>query len=107
MCKVDIGSEVLDIVCGAPNARKGIKVIVAQVGAELPGDFKIKKGEVNGFTGLLGSGRSESVRAIFAADRVTSGSVKMNDKEVKIQKPKDAMKNGIGYLPEDRKGDGI
>ena len=38
LCKVDIGSEVLDIVCGAPNARKGIKVIVAQVGAELPGD---------------------------------------------------------------------
>lgn len=72
-----------------------------------PFDFKIKKGEVNGFTGLLGSGRSESVRAIFAADRVTSGSVKINDKEVKIQKPKDAMKNGIGYLPEDRKGDGI
>ena len=72
-----------------------------------PFDFKIKKGDVNGFTGLLGSGRSESVRAIFAADRVTSGSVKMNDKDVKIQKPKDAMKNGIGYLPEDRKGDGI
>ena len=72
-----------------------------------PFDFKIKKGEVNGFTGLLGSGRSESVRAIFAADRVTSGSVKINDKDVKIQKPKDAMKNGIGYLPEDRKGDGI
>ena len=43
LCKVDIGSEVLNIVCGAPNARKGIKVIVAQVGAELPGDFKIKK----------------------------------------------------------------
>ena len=72
-----------------------------------PFDFKIKKGEVNGFTGLLGSGRSESVRAIFAADRVTSGTVKMQDKEVKIAKPKDAMKNGIGYLPEDRKGDGI
>ena len=48
LCKVDIGSEVLDIVCGAPNARKGIKVIVAQVGAELPGDFKIKKGMIRG-----------------------------------------------------------
>ena len=46
LCKVDIGSEILDIVCGAPNARKGIKVIVAQVGAELPGDFKIKKGMI-------------------------------------------------------------
>jgi simple sugar transport system ATP-binding protein len=72
-----------------------------------PFDFKIAKGEVNGFTGLLGSGRSESVRAIFAADRVTGGKVKVNGKEVRINKPKDAMKNRIGYLPEDRKGDGI
>ncbi|MCL2486767.1 MAG: sugar ABC transporter ATP-binding protein, partial [Oscillospiraceae bacterium] len=72
-----------------------------------PYDFKIKKGEVNGFIGLLGSGRSESVRAIFAADRVTSGRVKMNDKPVKISKPIHAMKHGIGYLSEDRKDDGI
>ncbi len=48
VCKVDIGNEVLDIVCGAPNVRAGIKVIVAQVGAELPGDFKIKKGMIRG-----------------------------------------------------------
>ena len=48
LCKVDIGSEILNIVCGAPNARKGIKVIVAQVGAELPNDFKIKKGMIRG-----------------------------------------------------------
>lgn len=72
-----------------------------------PFDFKIRKGEVNGFTGLLGSGRSESVRAIFAADRITSGKVRVNGKDVKITCPKDAMKCGIGYLPEDRKGDGI
>ena len=72
-----------------------------------PFNFHIDKGEVNGFTGLLGSGRSESVRAIFGADRVTSGTVKMNGKPVKISKPLDAMKNGIAYLPEDRKVDGI
>ena len=72
-----------------------------------PFDFLINKGEVNGFTGLLGSGRSESVRAIFAADRVTGGKVKINGRDVKITQPKDAMKAGIGYLPEDRKGDGI
>ena len=72
-----------------------------------PFDFHIAKGEVNGFTGLLGSGRSESVRAIFGADPVTGGSVKMNGKSVKVTKPLDAMKNGIGYLPEDRKRDGI
>lgn len=72
-----------------------------------PFDFKIYKGEVNGFTGLLGSGRSESVRAVFGADKVTGGKVKINGKEVKITKPINAMKNGISYLPEDRKRDGI
>ena len=72
-----------------------------------PFDFHIRKGEVNGFTGLLGSGRSESVRAIFGADRVTGGTVKMDGKNVRITKPHEAMKAGIGYLPEDRKRDGI
>lgn len=72
-----------------------------------PFDFKIFKGEVNGFTGLLGSGRSESVRAIFAADKITGGTIRVNGKYVKIKKPKDAMKHGVGYLPEDRKMDGI
>ena len=72
-----------------------------------PFDFYIRKGEVNGFTGLLGSGRSECVRAIFGADRVIGGKVKKNGKEVRITKPLDAMKAGIAYLPEDRKVDGI
>jgi len=72
-----------------------------------PFDFHIRKGEVNGFTGLLGSGRSECVRAIFGADRVIAGTKKVNGKKVKITKPIDAMKNGIAYLPEDRKIDGI
>ena len=70
-------------------------------------DFHIDKGEVNGFTGLLGSGRSESVRAIFGADQVTGGIIRIHGKKVQITKPIDAMKNGIGYLPEDRKRDGI
>ncbi len=73
----------------------------------LPFDFTIHKGEVNGFTGLLGSGRSESVRAIFGADKVNGGTVKIKGKQVQIDRPIQAMKNGIGYLSEDRKGDGI
>ena len=72
-----------------------------------PFDFYIKKGEVNGFTGLLGSGRSESVRAIFGADKVIAGTIKKNCKNIDIKKPLDAMKHGIAYLPEDRKRDGI
>ncbi len=72
-----------------------------------PFDFNIRKGEVNGFTGLLGSGRSECVRAVFGADKILGGTIKKNGKTVKITKPIDAMKQGIGYLPEDRKRDGI
>ena len=72
-----------------------------------PFDFSIRRGEVNGFTGLLGSGRSESVRAVFGADRVTGGKVKVKGREVQITRPHEAMKAGIGYLPEDRKRDGI
>ena len=73
----------------------------------LPFDFTIHRGEVNGFTGLLGSGRSESVRAIFGADKVSGGTVRVGGQNVKIAKPIDAMKHGIGYLAEDRKRDGI
>ena len=72
-----------------------------------PFNFTIQKGEVNGFAGLIGSGRSESARVIFAADKVTGGEIKMKGKRVKIKTPLHAMKHRIGYLPEDRKGDGI
>ena len=48
VCKVNVGNEILQIVCGAPNVKKGLKVIVALVGAELPGDFKIKAGKIRG-----------------------------------------------------------
>lgn len=72
-----------------------------------PFDFYIKKGEVNGFTGLLGSGRSECVRALFGADHIIQGTIEKNGKKIKIVKPIQAMKQGIAYLPEDRKADGI
>ena len=103
----DIRSE--QEVYNKPDAKEMVfeaEGLVSNVGIK-PFDFHIKKGEVNGFTGLLGSGRSECVRAIFGADRVTGGKVKVKGKEVKITKPIEAMKNGIAYLPEDRKIDGI
>ena len=93
--RVDTGTPVFEASQLASTA--GIK----------PFDFAIHKGEVNGFTGLLGSGRSECVRAIFGADHTAGGTVKVEGKEVRIKKPLDAMKQGIGYLPEDRKQDGI
>ena len=72
-----------------------------------PFDISIKKGECIGLTGLLGSGRSELVRAIYGADKADGGKLLVNGKEVRIGKPLDAMKLGMAYLPEDRKRDGI
>lgn len=76
-------------------------------GSIRPFDFTVNKGEVVGLTGLLGSGRSELVRAIYGADKPDSGEVLVNGETAKINAPIDAMKLGMAYLPEDRKKDGI
>lgn len=72
-----------------------------------PFSFTAHKGEVTGFAGLLGSGRSECVRAIFGADKVTKGKLKIKGSPIHSSSPIKAMKNGVGYLSEDRKRDGI
>lgn len=72
-----------------------------------PFDLKLNKGEVIGITGLLGSGRSELVRAIYGADKTDTGQIVFKNKEAKITAPIDAMKLGMAYLPENRKDEGI
>ncbi|MBN1891168.1 MAG: sugar ABC transporter ATP-binding protein [Clostridiales bacterium] len=72
-----------------------------------PFDLKMYKGEVVGFAGLLGSGRSEMVRTIYGADKPVQGQLFIKGKIVKIKSPLDAMNQGMAYLPEDRKVDGI
>jgi len=72
-----------------------------------PFDLKMHKGEVVGFSGLLGSGRSELVRALYGADKAVQGQLFIKGKKARIKKPLDAMKHGMAYLPEDRKADGI
>jgi len=69
--------------------------------------FELKKGEILGFSGLMGSGRTETARAIFGADKIDSGIIYVNDKKIDIKNPIDAVKAGIGYLSEDRKRYGI
>lgn len=72
-----------------------------------PFNFTAYKGEVTGFAGLLGSGRSECVRAIYGADKIEKGKLQIKGENVNITAPIKAMKKGIGYLSEDRKRDGI
>ena len=93
------------------KAEGSVPVIEAEglghKGTIKPFNIKINKGEVIGLTGLLGSGRSELVRAIYGADKADCGKLKVNGKEVKINSPLEAMKLGMAYLPEDRKAEGI
>jgi ribose transport system ATP-binding protein len=65
--------------------------------------FTLKRGEILGFAGLVGAGRTETARAIFGADRIESGQMYIQGKQVTINSPSDAVKHGIGYLSEDRK----
>lgn len=69
--------------------------------------FFIRKGEVLGISGLVGAGRTETVRAIFGADKKDSGRVFLDGDEIFIRNPKDGVKHGIGMLPEDRKKFGV
>ncbi|EOH87460.1 sugar ABC transporter ATP-binding protein [Enterococcus villorum] len=70
-------------------------------------NFYARKGEVVGFAGLVGSGRTETMRMIFGADRSASGKISIQGREVKINSPIDAIKNGICLLTEDRKQQGL
>jgi len=69
--------------------------------------FDLKKGEILGFAGLMGAGRTDVARAIFGADNLDSGEIYIKGQQVHIHKPKDAVVYGIGYLSEDRKRYGL
>ncbi len=70
-------------------------------------NFQLRKGEILGFAGLMGAGRTEVARAVFGADPIDSGEIYVGGKKVEIKSPNDAVKYGIGYLSEDRKRYGL
>jgi ribose transport system ATP-binding protein len=88
----DVALEVKGLNCGA---------LVKNV------SFSLKRGEILGFAGLMGAGRTEVARAVFGADRVQSGEIFVSGKRVVIRTPKGAVAAGIGYLSEDRKRFGL
>ena len=69
--------------------------------------FEAYRGQILGFAGLVGAGRTETMRAIFGADPLDGGKIFIDGKEVKIKSPRDAIANGIAFLTEDRKGQGL
>lgn len=69
-------------------------------------NFVLHKGEILGFAGLVGAGRTELMQLIYGAAKKTSGSIKIHGKEVNLHSPNDGKKNGVGLIPEDRKYQG-
>lgn len=92
--RVEVGGEVLRVenLCG--NGDKDIS-------------FTLHQGEILGFAGLVGAGRTELMRVIYGADALESGRIFVHGEEVHIRSCSDAIKNGIGYIPEDRKAHGV
>ena len=69
--------------------------------------FDVRKGEILGLAGLVGAGRTETARLIFGADKKVSGDILLNGKKICIESPADAVRHGIGLVPEDRKQHGV
>jgi len=95
---------------GAAHSDEEIVIKAAGLGRKgyiKPFDLVIHKGEVIGFTGLLGSGRSESVRVLYGAERSDEGNLFIKGKKVAAKHPLTSMNEGMAYLPEDRKNEGI
>ena len=69
--------------------------------------FEAYGGEILGFAGLVGAGRTETMRALFGADKIDGGKFYINGEEVRIKSPRDAIRRGIAFLTEDRKGQGL
>ncbi len=92
----------------APDAPVVLKVDHLNAGRMVQDvSFELKKGEILGFAGLVGAGRTETARALFGADPKQGGDIYINGNKVTINSPKDAVEAGISYLSEDRKRFGI
>ena len=92
----------------APDAPVVLKVEHLNAGRMVKDvSFELRKGEILGFSGLMGAGRTETARALFGADPKEGGDIYVNGQKVDIKTPQDAVKCGIGYLSEDRKRFGI
>lgn len=92
----------------AKRGKEALRVEgVCQKGVLRDISFSAYTGEILGIAGLVGAGRTELVRAIFGADKIDSGKVFINDKQVKLDSPQSAILAGIGLLPEDRKYQGL
>ena len=94
-----------------PDATPGDVVLrvegVSRAGVLHDCSFTVRAGEIVGFAGLVGAGRTELARAVFGADRIDAGTIELDGRRVRVRSPQAAIELGIGYLSEDRRRDGL
>ncbi len=110
LIKAMVGREIKDLF-PKPEVELGEEVLrvekLCRTGYFKDVSFSIRKGEILGLTGLVGARRTEVVQTIFGAEKLSSGKIFLEGKEVKIKNPTEAMKLGIGLLPENRQIEGL
>ncbi|HEY4079717.1 MAG TPA: sugar ABC transporter ATP-binding protein [Burkholderiaceae bacterium] len=106
-----VGRELAEVASEAPDtANNEVMLEVRRLNrgkAVRDAGFVLRRGEILGFAGLMGAGRTELARAVFGADEIDSGEIRVRGREVVIRSPADAVAHGIGYLSEDRKHFGL
>lgn len=111
MVALMVGREITQFYCKSEVPSTGEIVLeiknYTQKGVFEDVSFYLRKGEILGVAGLIGAGRTEVMRAIFGADKVDSGECIYNGKIVKFEKPQQAIKAGLGLIPEDRRNQGL
>ncbi len=105
-----VGRDIKDLY--PPKASSIGEELFSVEGLQLPGkvrdvSFSLRRGEIIGFAGLVGSGRTETARAVFGAERPAAGKIRLRGNEIRIAGPGDAIRKGICYLSEDRKEFGL
>jgi ribose transport system ATP-binding protein len=104
-----VGREITDqhpyVKCPAGPVRLEVKNVTAEGVEDI--SFTARAGEVVGFAGLMGAGRTELARAIYGANRLTGGAVLVDGQTVRLRAPRDGVQAGIAYVTEDRKADGL
>ena len=111
MIKMMVGRDLGDIFLNLDRNKEigDVLLDVKDVSSEFVKEcsFQLRKGEVLGFSGLVGAGRTELMRAVIGADKRKGGEISLEGKRIHNSSPKEAMKNGIVLVPEDRKMQGI
>jgi ABC-type sugar transport system ATPase subunit len=106
LIRMMVGRDLSHLFAQAPTASGSVRLDVRGLGRSgvLEGiDLQLRPGEIVGIAGLVGSGRTELARCLFGADRTDAGEIRVDGKLVTIRSPRDAVRLGIGLVPEDRK----